>query len=162
MGVWRSYSAAVKLTAAVTKARSAGPAPASSSSGRSGDSTASSRSAGTGRASRAVGGGGGGAQPVDGGRVEEVGGVLGLHPHAAVVLLVVVEGEVELGGAVLGGERHDLHPAQRDRLRGRVLQRDHRLEHGVPGGVARQPQLLHHAVEGQLLVVERRPSPPPL
>ncbi len=87
-----------------------------------------------------------------GGRVPQVGGVLGDPGQTAVRRVPEQQLEVELGGAPGGGHRLQGQARKLEPLVGQVLQGEHGLEQGRPRQVALRAHLLHQPLERQVLV----------
>ncbi len=89
--------------------------------------------------------------PLRGGRVEQVGGVL-QRARQGVPALDGLQEQVELGRPRLRLERAQGEPGEPQLLRRGVLQHQHRLEERVPPQAPLQAELLHHLLEGDVLV----------
>ncbi len=90
-------------------------------------------------------------QAVDGGRVEEIGGVLEAPDDPAGVV-GHDEGEVDLDRGAVGGEARELHAREAQALAGRVLEVEDHLEERRAAGIRLRLELLHQALEGHVLV----------
>ncbi|GAA3040745.1 hypothetical protein GCM10020229_59990 [Kitasatospora albolonga] len=91
------------------------------------------------------------AEGLDGGAVQQVGGVLEQHADALGVLGQLHDqvelGHVQVDDLGLGGQAGEVGPGVRA-----VLQHQHDLEERVAGERAGRVELLHQALEGQVLV----------
>ena len=89
--------------------------------------------------------------PVEGVGVEEIGRVLE-HTAEPVRALDHEEREIDLGRPARGGQGAAAHAGDGGRPGGHRSEREHHLEERRPGEIALGRELLHQALEGQVLV----------